>query len=161
MKHEAHAPVAKPMDRLPDDGVQAPTLDSAERAYRAWLDGAQAMQAEATEFVNARAGKDMAALSEWTRCATPTDALEMQARYASEALADYVAGSQRMWQLMAAAGQPVPTPGSSCAGGCACARPQSDRELTMDMRAKVGVDGGRVVTLRPGKAKRARKSRRA
>ena len=30
----------------------------------------------------------------------------------------------------------------------------------MDMRAKVGVDGGRVVMLRPGKAKRARKSRR-
>ncbi len=52
-------------------------------------------------------GKDMAALSEWTHCTTPTDALEMQARYASEALADYVAGSQRMWGLMAAAGRPV------------------------------------------------------
>ena len=107
MKHEAHAPGAKPMDLYPWMGVQTPPFVLVERAYRAWFDGAQVMQAEATEFVNARAGKDMAALSEWTRCATPTDVLEAQARYASEALADYVAGSQRMWQLMAAAGQPV------------------------------------------------------
>ena len=65
------------------------------------------MQVEAAEFVNTRAGKDMAALTEWTRCKTPADALEMQTRYASEALADYVAGSQRMWKLMAASAQPV------------------------------------------------------
>jgi hypothetical protein len=86
-------------------GMQAPPLDVAERAMRAWLDGAQVMQAEATEFASARAGKDMAALSEWAQCRTPTDALEMQARYAGEALADYLAESQRMWTLMAAAGQ--------------------------------------------------------
>jgi hypothetical protein len=107
MKHQAHAPVAKPMDFYTLMGMESPPFDLVEKAYRAWLDGAQVMQAEATEFVNARAGKDMAALSEWTRCATPTDALEVQARYASEALADYVAGSERMWRLMAAAGQPV------------------------------------------------------
>ena len=65
------------------------------------------MQVEAAEFVNTRAGKDMAALTEWTRCKTPADALEMQTRYASEALADYVAGSQRMWKLLAASAQPV------------------------------------------------------
>ena len=46
----------------------------------------------------------MAALSEWSQCRTPTDALEMQARYASEAMADYVAEGQRMWTLMTAAG---------------------------------------------------------
>jgi hypothetical protein len=107
MKHQAHASVAKPMDFYTLMGVESPPFGLVENACRAWLDGAQVMQAEATEFVNARAGKDMAALSEWTRCATPTDALEVQARYANEALADYVAGSQRMWQLMTAAGQPV------------------------------------------------------
>jgi hypothetical protein len=107
MKHEAHAPVAKPMDFYTLMGVQPPPFGLVEETYRAWLDGARVMQSEATEFVNARAGKDMAALSEWTRCTTPTDALELQARYASEALADYVAGSQRIWQLFAAAGKPV------------------------------------------------------
>jgi hypothetical protein len=107
MKHQAHAPVAKPMDFYTVMGMEAPDFGSVEKACRAWFDGAQMMQEEAAEFVNTRAGKDMAALSEWTRCATATDALEVQARYASEALADYVAGSQRMWRLMAAAGQPV------------------------------------------------------
>ena len=105
MKHVTHPGVAHPMDFYTMLGMQAPTLDFAQRAMRAWLDGAQVMQAEATEFVSARAGKDMAALSELAQCKTPTDALEMQARYASEALADYVAGSQKMFSLLAATGQ--------------------------------------------------------
>ena len=107
MKHVAHAQVPKPADFYTMTGMQAPPFDFAERACRAWLDEAQVIQAEAVEFVNARAGKDMAVLTEWTRCRTPTDALEMQTRYASEALADYVAGSQRMWKLLAASAQPV------------------------------------------------------
>jgi len=111
MKHSAHAQVARPVDFYTLMGVQAPPFDFAEKACRAWLDGAQVMQAEAAEFVNARAGKDMAALTEWTRCKTPTDALEMQARYASEALADYVEGSQRIWKLMAATAQPAANSG--------------------------------------------------
>jgi Phasin protein len=105
MKHVTHAQVAKPVDFYTMLGMHAPPPDYAERALRAWLDGAQVMQAEAAEFVSARAGKDMAALSEWSQCKTPTDALEMQARYAGEAIADYLAESQRMWTLMAAAGR--------------------------------------------------------
>lgn len=105
MKHDTHAEVATPMNVYSMLGMQPPTLDFAERAMRAWFEGAQSLQAEATEFVSARAGKDMAALSEWSQCRTPTDALEMQARYAGEALADYLAEGQRMWTLMAAAGQ--------------------------------------------------------
>ena len=106
MKHEAHAPDAKPVNLYTMMGMQNPPFDLAERACRAWLDGAKVMQTEAAEFVNARAGKDIAALAEWTRCKTTTEAVEMQTRYANEALADYVAGSQRMWQLMAASAQP-------------------------------------------------------
>ena len=103
MKHNAQ--VAYPMDVYGMLGMQAPPFDFAEKACRAWLDGAQSMQAEASEFVSARAGKDMAAMSEWTRCRTPTDALEVQARYASEALSDYVAGSQRMFDLLTGVAQ--------------------------------------------------------
>jgi hypothetical protein len=103
MKHNAQ--VAKPMDVYGMLGMQSPPFDFAEKATRAWLEGAQSMQAEATEFVSARAGKDMAALTEWTRCKTPTDALEMQARYASEAMSDYVAESERMFKLLTGAAQ--------------------------------------------------------
>ena len=105
MKHVTHAPVAKPVDFYTMLGMNAPLPDFAERAMRAWLDGAQVMHTEASEFVSARAGKDMVALSQWSQCRTPTDALEVQARYVGEALADYVAEGQRMWTLMAAAGQ--------------------------------------------------------
>jgi Phasin protein len=105
MKHSVHTQASNPMDVYGVLGMQVPPFDFAEKAYRAWLDGAQTVQAEATEFVSARASKDMAALSEWARCKTPTDALEMQARYASEALSDYVVGSQRMFRLLSAAGQ--------------------------------------------------------
>jgi len=105
MKHNAHAQTIVPMDVYQMMGMQAPQFDFAQKACRAWLDGAQSLQAEATEFVNVRAGKDMAALSEWARCTSPTDALEVQSRYASEALADYVAGGQRMMKLLTAAGK--------------------------------------------------------
>ena len=71
---------------------------------RAWLDGAQTMQAEATEFLNARAGKDMAALSEWSRCKTPTDALEMR-RATPVKLFGLLGGSQKMMTLLAVAGR--------------------------------------------------------
>lgn len=101
MKHAAQ--VANPMDVYGMLGVQAPPFEFAEKACRAWLEGAQSIQAEAAEFVSARAGKDMAALTEWTQCETPTDALEIQARYASEAMSDYVAGSQRMFMLLTSA----------------------------------------------------------
>ena len=105
MKHVMHAQFENPLDVYKMMGMEAPAIDYAEKACRAWLDGAQSMQAEAAEFVSARIGKDMAALSELARCTSPTDALEMQARYASEALSDYVAGSQRMFMLLTAAGQ--------------------------------------------------------
>jgi hypothetical protein len=104
MKHIAQAQVANPMDMFGMFGMQGPPFADAGTACRAWMDGAQSMQAEATEFLNARAGKDIAALTEWTRCTSPTEAFELQARYASEALSDYVAGSQRMMSLLAATG---------------------------------------------------------
>jgi len=105
MKHITHPQATDPMDAFALMGMQAPPFDYAEKACRAWLDGAQSMQAEATNFVSARAGKDMAALSELSRCKTPTEALEMQARYASEGMSDYATGSRRMFELLTAAAQ--------------------------------------------------------
>jgi hypothetical protein len=105
MKHVTHQQTANPLDVFGMMGMQVPPFDLAEKTCRAWMAGAQAMQGEASAFLNARAGKDMAAMSEFAQCRTPTEALEMQARYASEAMSDYVAGGQRMFGLLTAAGQ--------------------------------------------------------
>jgi hypothetical protein len=108
MKHAAHAGigrVADPLDLYRVWGVEAPSFEYAETAIGAWLEGTKRMQAEATEFFSARAGKDMAALSELVHCKTPAEALEMQARYAGEVMSDYLAGSQRMFSLMGVAAQ--------------------------------------------------------
>jgi len=105
MKHTVHPHVAAPMDAYGLPGMQPMPFEFAEKAYRAWLDSAQSVQAEAAEFVSARAGKDIAVFSEFARCTTPTDALEIQARYASEVMSDYVAQSQRMLRLLTAVGQ--------------------------------------------------------
>jgi len=105
MKLNVHPHVEVAKDAYGMLGMQPMPFEFAEKAYRAWLDSAQSAQAEAVDFVNTRAGKDMAVLSEWARCTTPTDALEVQARYASEAMSDYVAQSQRMLRWLTASGQ--------------------------------------------------------
>jgi hypothetical protein len=108
MKHATHPDVGQvpnPLDVYKMWGIEAPSFEFAEKALGAWLDGTKKLQVEATEFFNARAGKDMAALSELIHCRTPAEALEMQARYAGEVMSDYVAGSQRMFALMSATAQ--------------------------------------------------------
>ncbi len=106
MKHDAHmkpAKVSKTADIPMVWGVPGPGFEDAEKMYRAWLDGAQRMQGEAVAFFNERVGKDMAMLSDCARCATAAEALEVQARYGSDAIADYVAEGQRMFELMGGA----------------------------------------------------------
>ena len=99
MKHDTHAEVPKPFDVYALFGTPGLPFGDAEAAYRAWLDDAKAIQAEATEFFNARVGKDMAAFTDWVQCKSPTEALELQARYATDALSDYVTEGQKMLAL--------------------------------------------------------------
>ena len=105
MKNGTHAQPTNPFDVYRMVGIDGPQFNLAGTAIQAWLDGAQKMQAEATEFFNARAGKDMAALSELIHCSTPVEALEMQSRYASEVMSDFVAEGQRMIALLTGAAQ--------------------------------------------------------
>ena len=105
MKNGAHAQSTNPFDVYRMFGIDGPQFNVAGTAIQAWLDGAQKMQAEATEFFNARAGKDMAALSELIHCNTPVEALAMQSRYASEVMSDYVKQGQRMIALLTGAAQ--------------------------------------------------------
>jgi hypothetical protein len=102
MKHDAQPQPSAAAEVYP---LGVPAVDYAGRTMRAWLDGAQQLQEEAAEFLRTRAAKDMAVLSEWAQCRTAADALEMQARYANEAWADYVVGTQRLWDAALAAGR--------------------------------------------------------
>ena len=106
MKHAAQVKPAK-VSRTADIpmmwGMPGPAFADTEKLYRAWLDGAQRIQGEAVAFFNDRVGKDMAMLSDCARCATAAEALEVQARYGTDAFADYVAESQRMFELMGGA----------------------------------------------------------
>ena len=99
MKHGTHTEVPKPFDVTMLFGMPGQPFGDAETTYRAWLDGVKAMQAEAANFLNARAGKDMAALSDLARCASPVEALELQTRYATDALSDFVAEGQKMFGM--------------------------------------------------------------
>jgi hypothetical protein len=97
MKHATHV---KPVDVYAMWGMPGLAFEDAGEACRAWLDGAQRMQVEAVDFFNDRIGKDMAMLSAWGRCATPTEALDLQARYSSDALTEYLAEGRRMFALL-------------------------------------------------------------
>ena len=105
MKNGTHAQPTNPFDVYHMFGIESPQFNVTGASIQAWLDGAQKMHAEATEFLNARAGKDMAALSELIHCNTPVEAMEMQSRYASEVMSDYVKQGQRMIALMTGAAQ--------------------------------------------------------
>jgi hypothetical protein len=104
MKHAKHTEVPKPFDVAMLFGMPGQPFGDAEATYRAWLDGVKAMQAESAEFFNARAGKDMAALSGLVRCQSPAEALEFQTCYATDALSDFVAQGQKMFAMASGIG---------------------------------------------------------
>jgi len=102
MKHDTHARPEKPF--APFDvyrmwGMPGP-FEDAGNAYRAWFDGARQMQSEAVDFFKDRVGKDLEMLAEWGHCATPVEAIELQARYGRDAVADYLAEGRRMFALL-------------------------------------------------------------
>ena len=100
MKHAAAGAAPNPFDVRAMWDVNSGMLGSGDKAYRAWLDGASRMQSEATAFWNGRLGKDVEVLSALGQCANPGEALEVQMKYARDAMADYYEEGQRMMRLM-------------------------------------------------------------
>ncbi len=74
-------------------------LGYGQDAVRTWMTGATRMQTEAASFWTGRLGRDVAAMTALAQCTNPGDAVEMQVRYAREAMADYHAEGQRLMQL--------------------------------------------------------------
>jgi hypothetical protein len=98
-RHEATGDI--PMDVRALWGMNnGSSLEFAEKAYRAWLNGAGRIQNETIGFLNGRIEKNLAAARELTSCKTATEYFDVQAKYADAAVSDWIAQSQKMAQLL-------------------------------------------------------------
>lgn len=77
-------------------GLNGETLDYAERAYRSWLQGAESVQAKAMSYWSAELQKGIDAMNEIAKCQTAAEAFGVQTRYATEAMQDLFAESQKV-----------------------------------------------------------------
>lgn len=82
-------------------GVNAESLDYAERAYRTWCATAGDIQSHATQFLNNRLAKDSVAIAQFGQCRTPVEVFNAQVNYASNAFADLVEKARRSWPTLA------------------------------------------------------------
>lgn len=99
MRNATQAPAANPFDVRALWNTKGGVLGYGQDAVETWMTGATRMHTEAMAFWTGRLGKDVAAVTALAQCTNPGDAVEMQARYAREAMADYYAEGQRLMQL--------------------------------------------------------------
>jgi hypothetical protein len=76
------------------------SFEFAERAYLAWFSSTERIQTEALGFLSGRLEKAVATARELGNCKNPADYFVVQAKYAEEAVADYLAESQKMADLV-------------------------------------------------------------
>lgn len=101
MRHAAEAADANPFDVRAMWNVNSGVMDACGRANRAWLDGVARAGAQTAAFWTGQVEKGVSALAEMGRCKDPGEVLAIEARYASDAMAECVAEGQRLMQLMA------------------------------------------------------------
>src|SRR4051812_36473580 len=70
--------------------------DSITEAYETWLEQASKVGDEAFRFVRQRLLKDFEAATRLLECNDPGEAIRLQAEFASDLAADYVAESQKI-----------------------------------------------------------------
>jgi hypothetical protein len=99
MRNPTQAPAANPFDVRALWDTTGGVLGYGQDAVQTWMTGATRMQTEAAAFWTGRVGKDVAAMTALAQCRSPGDAVEMQMRYARDAMADYYAEGQRLLQL--------------------------------------------------------------
>jgi len=111
MRHATQPATPNPFDVSAMLNLNAMVPEPAAGAYRAWLDCATQMQAEATGFWNARFGKDAAAFAALGACTNPEESIALQMRYAQDAVADYIDEGRRMIDLLSEAAGAGGAPG--------------------------------------------------
>jgi hypothetical protein len=92
--------------------LAGPSFELAERAYLNWLASTERIQTEALGFLNGRLEKVVATARELGNCKNPADYFVLQAKYAEEAVADYLAESQKMADLVGEIAQSSAAPSS-------------------------------------------------
>ena len=92
------------VDSILDLGAAWPlastSFELADRAYQTWLVSTQRIQNEAFEFLSGRVEKALATARELGSCTNPADYLFVQAKYAESAVADWLAESQKLADLI-------------------------------------------------------------
>jgi hypothetical protein len=77
-------------------------MQFAEQAYRDWLRRAETVHTHAMEFWNAELTKGIEAMNQIAQCTTAAEAFDVQTRYATEAMQDLFAESQKVVEEIAA-----------------------------------------------------------
>jgi hypothetical protein len=98
---DTHAVAA---DVRPLWGFNGETLDYAERAYRSWLQGAESVQANAMSYWSTEMQKGIEAMNEIAKCQSAAEAFGIQTRYATEAMQDFFAESQKVMDQLTTLG---------------------------------------------------------
>ncbi|HSV18963.1 MAG TPA: phasin family protein [Casimicrobiaceae bacterium] len=78
------------------------TMQFAEAAYRSFLRGAETVQTQAMEYWSAEVRKSIEAMNQMAQCQTAAEAFGVQTRFATEAMQDLMAESQKVVERIAA-----------------------------------------------------------
>ena len=97
-----HSKGVEATSRNPDAmwNMDPQAIETATRTYRAWLDQASRMRDETLRFAQERFTKELDAAVRLAACADTTEMFAVQAAFANDMAADYVAESQKMVELI-------------------------------------------------------------
>ena len=90
-----------PLDVRALFGLNDETLEYAERAYRSWQQGAETIQTHALGYWSAEVQKVLDAMKQMSECQTAAEAMNVQSRYATEAMQTLVAEGRKMMDELA------------------------------------------------------------
>ena len=76
------------------------SFEAVTNTYRAWFTQANRMRDETIRFVQKRFTKELEAAVQFSGCTNPTEALAVQAEFASKMAADYLAEGKKVAELM-------------------------------------------------------------
>ena len=80
--------------------VARQSFDSMNKAFSAWMQNTNKIQAEAMRFVNERFNKDMQILSRFSTCRKPEDFVALQSQLVTEIASDYMAEGAKLYELL-------------------------------------------------------------
>ena len=78
-------------------GMDPLSIEAVTRSYQAWFSQANRMRDEAVRFTQDRFTKELEAAVQLVRCTNPTDALTVQAEFASTMAAGTTSPRARRW----------------------------------------------------------------